>query len=125
MEPKLSSKNWRYSTNLNSSKQFICNNSSANSNSGNCYSNNSNIYKNSRYLISICSSTNSKINIRPSKGNFDNRSSICRNSKCAKDIDFDRKKVEITKVIEPFTDLFIARMLRLVVPDFIAVSKKI
>merc|ERR1711872_1140498 len=79
MGPKLNSKNWRYSTNLNSSKQFICNNSSSNSNSGNCYSNNSNIYKNSRYLISICSSTNSRINIRPSKSNFDNRSSICWN----------------------------------------------
>merc|ERR1719281_1037028 len=45
---------------------------------------------------------------------------ICTNSKCAKDFDFDRKKVEITKVIEPFTDAFIARMLSLVAPDFIA-----
>merc|ERR1712098_760266 len=50
---------------------------------------------------------------------------ICRDSKCAKDFDFDRKKVEITKVIEPFTDVFIARMLSLVAPEFIAVSKKI
>merc|ERR1712098_13522 len=50
---------------------------------------------------------------------------ICTNSKCAKDFDFDRKKVEISKVIEPFTDLFIARMLSLVAPDFIAVSKNV
>merc|ERR1712098_784058 len=50
---------------------------------------------------------------------------ICKNSKCAKDFDFDRKKVEITKVIEPFTDVFIARMLSLVAPEFIAVSKNI
>merc|ERR1712098_11149 len=50
---------------------------------------------------------------------------ICRDSKCAKDFDFDRKKVEITKVIEPFTDVFIARMLSLVAPEFIAASKKI
>merc|ERR1712025_262677 len=48
---------------------------------------------------------------------------ICTNSKCGKDFDFERKKVEITKVIEPFTDLFIARMLSLVAPEFIAVSK--
>merc|ERR1712112_423864 len=50
---------------------------------------------------------------------------ICTNSKCGKDFDFERKKVEITKVIEPFTDLFIARMLSLVAPEFIAVSKNI
>merc|ERR1712058_88075 len=50
---------------------------------------------------------------------------ICTNSKCSKDFDFERKKVEITKVIEPFTDLFIARMLSLVAPEFIAVSKNI
>merc|ERR1712098_20557 len=50
---------------------------------------------------------------------------ICKNFKCAKDFDFERKKVEITKAIEPFTDLFIARMLRLVAPEFIAISKNI
>merc|ERR1712002_679308 len=48
---------------------------------------------------------------------------ICTNSKCAKDFDFDRKKVEITKVIEPFMDVFIARLLSLVAPEFIAVNK--
>merc|ERR1719481_1983190 len=50
---------------------------------------------------------------------------ICTNSKCAKDFDFERKKVEISKVIQPFTDLFITRMLSLVAPEFIAVSKNI
>merc|ERR1712234_81372 len=35
---------------------------------------------------------------------------ICTNSKCARDFVFDRMKVEITKVIESFTDVFIARM---------------
>merc|ERR1711872_942505 len=48
---------------------------------------------------------------------------ICTNSKCAKDFDFDRKKIEITKVIELFTDVFIARLLTLVAPEFIAVNK--
>merc|ERR1712142_697515 len=38
---------------------------------------------------------------------------ICTNSKCARDFVFDRMKVEITKVIESFTDVFIARMVSL------------
>merc|ERR1712126_695170 len=48
---------------------------------------------------------------------------ICTNSKCARDFVFDRMKVEITKVIESFTDVFIARMVSLLTPEIIAVNK--
>merc|ERR1712173_35509 len=39
---------------------------------------------------------------------------ICRNKNCAANFDFDRKKVELTRVIEPSIELFIARMMNLV-----------
>merc|ERR1712126_69466 len=48
---------------------------------------------------------------------------ICTNSKWARDFVFDRMKVEITKVIESFTDVFIARMVSLLTPEIIAVNK--
>merc|ERR1711955_194031 len=48
---------------------------------------------------------------------------ICTNSKCARDFVFDRMKVEITKVIESFTDVFIARMVSLLTPEINAVNK--
>merc|ERR1712142_1329722 len=41
---------------------------------------------------------------------------ICRSSKCAGEFDFDKKK-ELTKVIKPFTEVFIARMFNLVTPE--------
>merc|ERR1711979_157650 len=41
---------------------------------------------------------------------------ICRSSKCAGEFDFDKKKEELTKVIKPFTEVFIARMFNLVTP---------
>merc|ERR1711942_394693 len=42
---------------------------------------------------------------------------ICRSSKCAGEFDFDKKKEELTKVIKPFTEVFIARMFNLVAPE--------
>merc|ERR1711872_233586 len=42
---------------------------------------------------------------------------ICRSSKCAGEFDFDKKKEELTKVIKPFTEVFIARMFNLVTPE--------
>jgi len=42
---------------------------------------------------------------------------ICRSSKCAGEFDFDKKKEELTKVIKPFTEVFIARMFDLVAPE--------
>merc|ERR1712240_434871 len=42
---------------------------------------------------------------------------ICRSSQCAGEFDFDKKKEELTKVIKPFTEVFIARMFNLVVPE--------
>merc|ERR1712058_101390 len=44
---------------------------------------------------------------------------ICRSSKCAGEFDFDKKKEELTKVIKPFTEVFIARMFNLVAPEAI------
>merc|ERR1712243_64666 len=48
---------------------------------------------------------------------------ICTTSKCARDFVFDKMKAEITKVIEPFTDVFTARMVSLLTPEIIAVNK--
>merc|ERR1712240_990354 len=42
---------------------------------------------------------------------------ICRSSKCAGEFDFNKKKEELTKVIKPFTEVFIARMFNLVAPE--------
>merc|ERR1712066_1024654 len=42
---------------------------------------------------------------------------ICRSSKCAGEFDFEKKKEELTKVIKPFTEVFIARMFNLVAPE--------
>merc|ERR1711872_955181 len=42
---------------------------------------------------------------------------ICSSSKCAGEFDFDKKKEELTKVIKPFTEVFIARMFNLVAPE--------
>merc|ERR1711942_554784 len=42
---------------------------------------------------------------------------ICRSSKCAGEFDFEKKKEELTKVIKPFTEVFIARMFNLVTPE--------
>merc|ERR1711942_57420 len=42
---------------------------------------------------------------------------ICRSSKCAGEFDFDKKKEELTTVIKPFTEVFIARMFNLVAPE--------
>merc|ERR1712133_47075 len=42
---------------------------------------------------------------------------ICRNKNCAGNVDFDKKKVELTRVIEPSIELFIARMMNLVAPE--------
>merc|ERR1712240_746669 len=42
---------------------------------------------------------------------------ICRNKNCAGNFDFDRKKVELTRFIEPSIELFIARMINLVAPE--------
>merc|ERR1712098_404712 len=42
---------------------------------------------------------------------------ICRSSKCAGEFDFDKKKEELTKVIKPFTEVFIARMFNIVAPE--------
>merc|ERR1711875_44549 len=42
---------------------------------------------------------------------------ICRSSKCAGEFDFDKKKEELTRVIKPFTEVFIARMFNLVAPE--------
>merc|ERR1712234_67667 len=42
---------------------------------------------------------------------------ICRSSKCAGEFDFDKKKEELSKVIKPFTEVFIARMFNLVAPE--------
>merc|ERR1712098_174042 len=42
---------------------------------------------------------------------------ICRSSKCVGEFDFEKKKEELTKVIKPFTEVFIARMFNLVAPE--------
>merc|ERR1711942_25780 len=44
---------------------------------------------------------------------------ICRSSKCAGEFDFEKKKEELTKVIKPFTEVFIARMFNLVAPEIV------
>merc|ERR1711872_1108985 len=49
---------------------------------------------------------------------------ICRNKNCAGNFDFDRKKVELTRVIEPSIELFIARMLNLVAPESLTSSRE-
>merc|ERR1712098_1046433 len=42
---------------------------------------------------------------------------ICRTKTCAGNVDFERKKVELTRVIEPSIELFIARKINLVAPE--------
>merc|ERR1712240_624212 len=49
---------------------------------------------------------------------------ICRTKNCAGNFDFDRKKVELTRVIEPSIELFIARMLNLVAPESLTSSRE-
>merc|ERR1712142_985402 len=49
---------------------------------------------------------------------------ICRNKNCAGNVDFDKKKVELTRVIEPSIELFIARMLNLVAPESLTSSRE-
>merc|ERR1712138_285617 len=49
---------------------------------------------------------------------------ICRTKNCAGNVDFERKKVELTRVIEPSIELFIARMLNLVAPESLTSSSE-
>merc|ERR1712240_698357 len=49
---------------------------------------------------------------------------ICGNKNCAGNVDFDKKKVELTRVIEPSIELFIARMLNLVAPESLTSSRE-
>merc|ERR1712098_485341 len=49
---------------------------------------------------------------------------ICRNKNCAGNVDFERKKVELTRVIEPSIELFIARMINLVAPETLTSSRE-
>merc|ERR1712112_774564 len=49
---------------------------------------------------------------------------ICRNKNCAGNVDFERKKVELTRVIEPSIELFIARMINLVAPESLNSSRE-
>merc|ERR1712098_350423 len=42
---------------------------------------------------------------------------ICRNQNCVGNVDFERRKVELSRVIEPSIQLFIARMINLVAPE--------
>merc|ERR1712240_107026 len=49
---------------------------------------------------------------------------ICRNKNCAANFDFDRKKVELTRVVEPSIELFIARMMNLVAPESLTSSRE-
>merc|ERR1712098_253906 len=49
---------------------------------------------------------------------------ICRTKNCAGNVDFERKKVELTRVIEPSIELFIARMINLVTPESLTSSRE-
>merc|ERR1712098_843297 len=49
---------------------------------------------------------------------------ICRYKSCAGNVDFERKKVELTRVIEPSIELFIARMINLVTPESLTSSRE-
>merc|ERR1711862_691200 len=49
---------------------------------------------------------------------------ICRNQNCVGNVDFERKKVELTRVIEPSIELFIARMINLVAPESLTSSRE-